>query len=273
VTVRSYLYVPGNRPDRFPKAASSGADAVILDLEDAVPADEKDAARKSVIEWLMREHPGAPEVWVRVNATPILEDDITTLVSAATPRGVIIPKVSTADDIARVDILLGDSPIEVVPLIETASGVLEARAIASAPRVAHLALGEADLSAELRVDASPDGRELAVVRTHVVLASAAAGIDPPVAPVSTDFADLNTLRESTRALKRMGFGGRAAIHPAQVPVINEVFTPTQEEVSAARALVDAFESGGGRAFRGPDGRMVDEAIVRAARRTLELARG
>lgn len=270
MSARSYLYVPGNRPAKLTKAAERGADATIVDLEDAVPAAEKSAARDAVVDWLSSVA-GGPEVWVRVNSGPLLAEDVRALAPCTSLRGIYVPKVSSPDELTEVDRLLGDRPIGVTALIETASGVLDVRAIASAPRVVRLALGEADLGAELAIDPSADGREFAAVRTMVVLASAAARIDAPVAPVTTDFSDLDALRRSTEELRRMGFGARAAIHPAQVPVINEVFTPTPDEVRAARELIALAREAGGAAFTGPDGRMVDEPVIRAARRVLARA--
>lgn len=267
MTRRSYLYVPGNRPDRFERALASGADAVILDLEDGVPASAKDDARAAVAAFLARRARGGAEVWVRLNGGDRLEDDVR---AAAGADGVSLPKASLPE-VERLCALAG--AMHVSALLETAAGILDARAIASHPRVSMLQLGEADLGAELGVEPSEDGREMAAVRAMVVLASAAAGVDPPVAPISTDFRDLEAFRRSTDALRRAGFGGRAAIHPAQVAVINDVYTPAPDEVEAARAIVAAFEAAGGGATTGPDGRMIDEAVVRAARATLARAGG
>lgn len=272
MTKRSYLYVPGNRSEKLGKAASRGADALIVDLEDAVPLAEKVDARAAVVAWLCdNAAPADLEIWVRVNSGRMLADDMRPLVHIERLTGIYLPKVTSREDILAAGVRLGDSHLELVALIETATGVLNVREIAAAPRVSHLAIGEADLAVELRIDPSPDGRELNAIRTQVVVASAAAGIDPPVGPVSTDFTDLDALRASTDALRRMGFAGRAGIHPAQIPVINDVFTPTEDQVRAAKDLIAAFEAGGGAAFTGPDGRMVDEPVIRAARQVLERA--
>jgi citrate lyase subunit beta/citryl-CoA lyase len=249
------------------KAAARGADALILDLEDAVPPDRKDEARKHVAEFL-HTRPPKPAVWVRLNSGDLLTDDVRAIAPAG-PDGVSLPKVSSADDVARLDVLLGDLVVPVSALIETAAAVLDVGEIARAPRVVRLALGEADLCAD--IGAAPDVPELAAVRMQIVLASAAAGLEPPVGPVETDFTDLQSLRASTVSLKRMGFGARAAIHPAQVSVINEVFTPTSAEIEDARRLLARFEAGGGGVTTDDDGRMIDEAFVRAARRTIALA--
>ncbi|HEX9776369.1 MAG TPA: CoA ester lyase [Actinomycetota bacterium] len=262
MSARSFLYVPGHREDALAKAASRGADALILDLEDAVPVAAKMAARAAVAAWL-RARPEGVEAWVRINAGEAGREDLAAIGAAC--DGVSVPKVSSPGDIPA-------TGLPVIALIETAAGVLDARSIASHPRVVRLAVGEADLSAELGVEASPDGNELWTARKLVVLASAAAGVEQPIGPVSTDFRDLDALRASTEALKRTGFGARAAIHPAQVPAINEVFTPGAAEVERARALIARYEQAGGGATVDDDGRMIDEAVVRSARRVIERAR-
>ena len=132
-----------------------------------------------------------------------------------------------------------------------------------------LQVGEADLKADTGIEPGDDERELLWVRSQVVLASAAAGIDPPVGPVSTNFRDLDALRASTEAVRRLGYRGRACIHPAQIAVVHEVFTPSPEQVDAAQALIAAYDAAvaaGSGVLIGPDGRMVDEAVVRQARR-------
>lgn len=281
--MRSHLYVPGDQPERLAKAVQRGADALIVDLEDAVAPFAKAEARRIVAEFLTRQPSGGrPAIWVRVNSGDLLADDIEAVTGPALV-GVVIAKCDTAETVRLVDGLLnrveasrGLPPrsIAVAPLIESAAAVLDAIEIARGPRVVCLQIGEVDLSAELGVELGPDERELLAVRTHIVLVSAAAGIDPPVGPVSTQFTDLVTLRASTQALRRMGFRCRAAIHPAQVPVINEVFTPSSEEVERARRLVAQFDAAlaaGSGLCVDEHGQMVDEAVIRGARRTFDLA--
>ena len=282
---RSHLYVPGDAPDRFAKALGRGADALIVDLEDAVAPRAKPAARMAVADWLGMLPPAGerPEVWVRVNSGELREVDVRAVVRPGLD-GVCVAKTGSAAELSELDRALAEAEaaaglpagsVQVAPLLETAAAVLAAQEIARAPRVVRLQIGEADLTAELGVQAGPDERELLFVRSHVLLASAAAGIEPPVGPVSTDFRDLDALRESTLALRRLGFRARAAIHPVQIPVIHEVFTPAPDEVARARALVEGFEEAvatGSGVLVGADGRMVDEAVVRAARHTLALAR-
>lgn len=271
MSARSYLYVPGDQPDKLTKALTRGADAVILDLEDAVPMARKDEARDAVVGFLDAlggTYVGA--VWVRVNPGTLLETDVTAI-SGFRFDGISLPKASV-DEVERLHALVRGLELAVMPLIETADALLHLPEIAAARGVVRLQIGEADLAAQLGIEPSEDGREFAAIRSQVIVASAAAGIEPPVAPVSTDFHDRDALRASTIALRRMGFGARAAIHPRQVEVINDAFTPTPDEVAAARDIVDRFDNAGGGIVLDAQGRMVDEPIVRAARRVLARAR-
>ena len=284
MSARSYLFVPGDQPEKLSRARERGADALLVDLEDAVAPSAKVGARRTVAQWLDGRGAGGvrPEVWVRVNPPPRLEADLAAVVQPGVV-GICVPKVGSADDLR----LLGDrldelepaagllpGSVRVMPLLESAAAVLDARAVAAAPRVAQVAIGEVDLQSELGLEPGHDERELLAARSHVVLASSAAGVGAPMGSVSTEFRDLDRFRRSTEALRRLGFGSRAAIHPAQVLVINEVFTPSEEEVAAAARLVEQHEAAtreGTGAFVDDAGRMVDEAVVRSARRT--LARG
>lgn len=271
---RSYLYIPGDREDFLAKASERGADAIIADLEDGVAPSAKSQARKIVTGWVGSEAPA--ERWVRLNSGSMMEEDARAVCTAGL-RGIVLPKASV-DALDTLDVVLSiaekkaglaEGAVRVCPLIETAQGVLDVRAIAEGPRVSHLAVGEVDLAAELGV---LDAEALGPIRMQVVVASAAAGLAPPTAPVATDFADLENFRRTTKELRSMGFGARAAVHPAQVPVINEVFTPTRDEIEAARKLMDAYDAAlarGDGVITDAHGRMVDEAVVRGARRILE----
>jgi citrate lyase subunit beta/citryl-CoA lyase len=273
---RSGLDVPGDRRDGLAAAASRGADALIIDLEDSVLPASKDAARATVSAWLPDRPPPAAELWLRLNSDSA-EADLE--LATTSVSGVVVPKASP-ELLEQVDELLGQRErrqripagrFAVIPLIETARGLLSAHRLASMPRVAHLGLGEVDLCAELRMQPSGTREELAPLRLQVVVASAAAGIGAPIGPASTDFRDLQALRASTESLLRAGFRARTAIHPAQIPVINEVFSPSAEEVAQARRLIGSFARSGSGVITGEDGRMVDAAVVRAAREVLARA--
>ncbi|TXL88697.1 CoA ester lyase [Streptomyces sp. IB2014 016-6] len=268
--MRSALYVPGDRPDMLAKAPSRGADALIVDLEDAVPPAGKDRARSTVAAWLAgrKTDPAGPAVWVRVNSGERGHDDVRALLGRGV-TGFFVAKAESAEDIDAVARLLADDPSAALcPVLESAAAVLAAPRIAGCPRVTRLQLGEADLRADLGVSLGPGEPELLWARSHVVLASAAAGLAPPMAPAGTDVHDLAALKAGTEAFKRLGFRGRTCVHPAQLPVVHEVFTPTPDELARARDLVSRFESAHGGAMLDEGGRMVDEAVVRRARRLL-----
>jgi citrate lyase subunit beta / citryl-CoA lyase len=281
VLPRSYLYVPGDSPQKLAKVLQRGADAVIADLEDAIAPGRKAVARQTVRSWLASlgngDEAGA-EIWVRVNSGASIEADLAGVFSSAL-TGICVPKVSRPEDLQAVQGLLREleqnvplpRPLVLQPLIETAAAVSAAERIARAERVRCMQLGEHDLGAEVGIERSGDDIEFLFARSQLVFGSAAAGIGPPVGPVSVDFNDLERFRASTLTLKRLGFRSRACIHPAQVKVVNEVFTPSIMEVEQARLLVetfdDALERGSG-VVRDKQGAMVDEAVVRAARRLL-----
>ena len=277
---RSYLYVPGDAPEELATALTRGADAVVVDLEDAVPADGKETARKTVAAWL-RTVPAGAQVWVRINPGPLGHDDAREVAGAGL-RGLCVARTESSVQLDALDAVLstveadgGLAPraIAVTPMLETAGAILSAPAIARAPRVARLQLDEADLQADLGVSLADDERELLWARSQVVVASAAAGLDAPVGAVPTGTVGIDRLRNSTHALKRLGFRGRACVTSDQLLVANEVFTPPAAELEAAQDIVDRY----GAALRDglpgavdARGRPIDEAVVRAARRTLAV---
>lgn len=282
---RSYLYVPGNAPGKLARAAGRGADALIVDLEDAVPQAAKDAARDQVAEWLagMGRPGGGPDIWVRINPGDVGLLDARAVIGPAV-TGLCPAKAESAAELAVLDSAVTEAEnaarlpygsVRVMPLLESAAALLAAPRIAVAPRVDRLQLGEADLAADLGAEPGPDGRELLWARSTVVAASAAARIAPPVAPAGVDVRDLDLLRSTTGALARMGFVGRACVHPAQIQVVHEVFTPGPDTLARARDTLERYErslAAGSAVCLDDDGRLVDEAVVRSARRVVGLAR-
>ncbi|MFC4852187.1 HpcH/HpaI aldolase/citrate lyase family protein [Actinophytocola glycyrrhizae] len=265
MTPRSYLYVPADQPRLLVGAAGRGADALIVDLEDAVARSRKAVARAAVAEYL-----DTGTAWVRINAgTPA--EDLAALAGRPGLAGVVVPKAEPAL-LSEVDDLLGVLDVPVLALVETARGLRDLHAVAETPRVVRLGLGEADLAGELNLRPGPDREELWPIRSAVVVASAAAGLMPPVGPVHTEVRDLSDLARTTERLLRQGFRARTAITPAQLGVINEVFTPSREEVERARATVALLSADSGVAVDA-DGRMVDEAVVRSARAVLARSDG
>jgi citrate lyase subunit beta/citryl-CoA lyase len=272
--IRSYLYVPGYEERRIEKALAGEADAVVLDLEDAVAPNRKDEARETVAR-VLKSEPEKP-VFVRVNAvgTELAAADIDAVIGRNL-AGLRLPKIQSVESVMLVAETLDELRSEGVIqcLIESALGLERAFEIAiSHERVISISLGEADLAADLGVS---DEAGLLYARSRIVTAARAAGLQHPVQSVYTNVHDLEGLRRSTEEGKRLGFVGRSTIHPSQVPVVNEVFTPTKEEVTKAQELIDRLAgeaiSGTG-VFVLEDGRFVDRAVVESARLTLDLAR-
>jgi citrate lyase subunit beta / citryl-CoA lyase len=268
----TWLYVPGDRPDRFAKAVTSGADVVILDLEDAVHPKHKAYARAAVAEFCATPH----DVPVQVRVNPLDSDaaaaDLAALLGSHGLAGLRLPKVRSPAEVLQVA-ASASGGVELHCLLESALGVERAYAIATAhPSVAGIGLGEADLRSDLGVT---DDAGLAFARGRVVLAARAAGLPAPAMSVYSNVVDLDGLAASCRTGRAMGFVGRSAIHPRQLPVIVEAFRPSPEDVRQAEELLAALEtsaaSGRGTAVL-PDGRFADRAMVAAARRTVALAR-
>ncbi|MEU8250585.1 CoA ester lyase [Nonomuraea sp. NPDC048916] len=272
---RSYLFVPGDAPGKLAKALGRGADALIVDLEDAVPPEGKEEARSAVVAWLRSGlETGGAQLWVRVNSGHLRVADVRELAGIPALTGLVLAKAEDAAEVATVAELLsaaGDDDTLLMPLLETAGSILDAREIARAPRVHRLQIGEVDLTADAGLLPGPDEAELAWPRGMVVLASAAAGIDPPVGPVSRLTGDPEALTLSTERVRRQGFVGRACIHPAQLPIVHQVFTPSDEEIAEAREVLAAFEratAAGSGVVLDSQGLMLDAAVIRLARRTL-----
>ena len=295
---RSWLFVPGDKADRWlTKASASDADVVILDLEDAVVASRKAVARDIVATALARDRPSIPVV-IRINGvnTPWWTDDLEMAVSAGV-AALMVPKVGSADDVARVAPQLGArgpprgaagaarrpprgptngltlQRVAIVPLVETAAGILRAEAIAGSHRVVAVALGGEDLAVDIGVTRTQGGAELEYARQHLVLACAASrcgAIDTP----TLDRRDAGLVSAQASAARGLGFTGKLAIHPSQVPAINAAFEPLGDEIEWAHSVVDTFElaarSGSGVTVVGD--RMVDAPVVAAARRILARAR-
>ncbi|MET9813716.1 CoA ester lyase [Streptomyces sp. NPDC006129] len=262
----TWLYAPGDRPDLVAKALTSGADIVVVDLEDAVAPDRKEYARAATAD-LLTDPPPVP-VHVRVNALagPWAERDIATLATAPGLSGLRLPKVTSPAEITRV---APRAAAGLYALLETALAVEQAYAVATAhPNLRGIALGEADLRADLGVR---DDTGLAWARSRVIVAARAAGLPPPPQSVHPDIRDLEGLAASCAHGRALGFLGRAAIHPRQLPVIERAYLPSEEEIERAETVLKAAATQQG-AQALPDGRFVDAAVVTAAQRTLSLAR-
>jgi citrate lyase subunit beta/citryl-CoA lyase len=279
---RSYLFAPGNHPRKVEKVFDAGADAVILDLEDAVAASEKVATRAVVAEALSRPRPC--RAYIRVNAldTGLTFGDLEAVIRPGLD-GIILPKVERAADVQMVDWVmtelekklgLPEGGIDLMPIIETGPAVAAVRDIATAGgRMQRLSFGAGDYTRDMGMDWTRDEAECAHARAEIVLASRVAGLEPPVDTVWIELADTDGLAASTTRVKAMGFQGKLCIHPGQIAPVHAVFTPDAETVARAKKIVAAFDAAeaAGSASIQVDGYFVDYPIVEKARRTLAIA--
>lgn len=261
LSARSLLFVPGDRPERFDKAAASGADAVIIDLEDAVAPAAKSAALDHALAWIEAGH----EAVVRVNSvgTPWHADEIAAL--AATTAGVMVPKSDSAEQLAGVHAVVGS---RIIALVETARGIRDADDVAGAPGVMRLALGNVDLSVELGIDPASHAA-LAYARGRLVVASAAAGLSAPIDGVTTTLHTGETLAVDVAVTRELGFGGKLCIHPNQVAPVNCALSPTSEELSWAHRVL---ESASGDGVGVVEGAMIDPPVLARAAQLVARAR-
>lgn len=252
---RTFLFVPADRPERIGKALGAGADAVVVDLEDAVAEDAKRTAREGLAEALDPERP----VVLRVNAadTEWHADDLALLEHPGI-CAVMLPK---AEDLAVVDAL----PCPVIPLIETARGLHAAEALAQANGLVRLAFGTIDFM--LDMDLPGEGEAMSVYRARLALASKVAGIASPIDGVTSEITDEARIAEETHRALAFGFGARLCIHPKQVPVIHTAMRPSEKEAEWARRVTAAADAAGGGAVQ-LDGRMIDRPVVERARKLL-----
>ncbi|NKB50425.1 MAG: CoA ester lyase [Alphaproteobacteria bacterium] len=273
VNYRSILFVPATRPERVPKAAATGADAVCVDLEDAVALSDKDSARSASWDQLGVLRSLGVQSILRINALTTRDGlhDMAALIDSPTaPDSLFVPKCDSAEEVHWIDSLLADrhQDMKILPIIETTIGLSNAAAIAGAsPRVAGMGFGSADYSAEIGSDMGWDA--LAYGRGRIVAAAGQHGV-AAIDGVWLDYRDDDGLRGEAERVETMGFSGKIAIHPQQVAVINQVFTPSDEAIASARRIVAAAEAAGG-GVTTVDGQMIDYPVVQSARRVVAIA--
>ncbi|TGY90184.1 CoA ester lyase [Marinicauda algicola] len=261
--MRSLLFVPGSRPDRFAKALAAGADAVCVDLEDAVAPDGKADAREAVVGALI----AGDRVGVRVNSvrTDDGKADLDALSTAPAPVFVMVPKAETPGDIAAVRAGI-DAPV--IALVETAEGLRNAWDIAAAEGVSAVMFGGGDYAAELGI--AMDFEALLFARSQIVAAAARARV-PAIDVPWLDVSDPAGLKREAERVKALGYRAKACIHPTQLETVNAVFTPTPDEIARAQAILQALENAqGGAALL--NGKLIEKPVALGARRTLEAAR-
>ncbi|MCD2185297.1 HpcH/HpaI aldolase/citrate lyase family protein [Rhizobium sp. GN54] len=258
----SYLFVPGNRPDRVAKAAASGADSIIIDLEDAVGPDDKEAARAAAADWFRQGGGGV----LRINGadTPWFTPDLAAL--AAYPAAVVmVPKASVAalNDVSR---RLPGRPL--IALVESVEGLMQLHDLAAAPGLCRIAFGNLDFGLDARIPGT--GASLDPVRLQIAIASRHAGLPPPVDGVTVDLEDMGALAADVARARDLGFTAKLCLHPRQVAAVNCGFAPTEAEIDRARRIVAAVRAAKGGVVQ-LDGRMIDRPVVERARAVLDAA--
>lgn len=282
---RSYLYAPGSSAKLLEKVVLSEADAVVLDLEDAVAPREKATARSRVVETIAKQRDErSPAIFVRVNhsASALGGDDVEAVVTPGL-KGIRLPKCDSVAEVARVtlhitklerDRGMPEGEVELTATIESARGVLVASRIAATPRVTALAFGAIDFLRDMRGVATADGRETLFACSSLAIAARSAALPGPIAPFHAPLDDLDGLRSSSVAFKNLGFSARTCLHPRQVSVVNDVFMPGAAELEEAARTIESFDAHvarGEAAFLTDDGEFIDIAVVERARELLSLA--
>ena len=280
---RSLLYVPGNMPGMLQNIPVFEADGILIDLEDAVPLAEKDAARLLTRNYLRSYQDRDKEMFVRINGmdTPYADADLREVLPAL-PDGIRLPKADHPEVVERLDTLLTEQEerlgldighFKIIPSIESARGVLNCVETARASaRIVALAFGAEDYTASMEIDRTKGGEELFSARTQVVWAAKAAGLQA-IDTIFSDIRDMDALRAETALVKRLGFTGKSLVNPRQIEVVHEVFRPTAEEIEHAVAVMEAIKRARemGTGVISLRGRMVDAPVVTRAARTLRTA--
>ena len=278
--LRTILFAPGNHPRKVEKVFAAGADGAILDLEDAVAIAEKPATRPAVAAALRRGRRCLGYVRVNAMTTQYCYGDLAAVVGPGLD-GIVLPKVEAPWQLKAADWLIGElerasglvaGGVDLLPIIETGAGVAAVREIAaSGTRVKRLAFGAGDYALDMNLTWTRDEEAMAHARATIAVASRAGGLEPPIDTVFTDLRDRDGFAASARRALAMGYQGKMCIHPEQVPIANEIFTPSAAEVARAQAIVAAFREAeqAGSASIQLDGQFIDYPIVERARRVLD----
>lgn len=268
---QAFLFVPANRPDRFAKSLATRAQAVIVDLEDAVPLSEKEAARDAIRRELapfLKQYP--ERLVVRINAcgTSLIDDDLR-LANDLGIQNLMLPKAESAQQLTQVGHALSFTP-HLIPMIESAKGLDQVKAIAAHPHTLRLALGNIDLQVSLGMQCGPEELELLPARHQMVLASCLAEIAAPIDGVTVQIESATQLQADLLRGKRLGFQAKLCIHPKQVDEVIQGFAPSAQEIEYAQAVVAADKAADGGVVQ-LNGKMVDRPVVMLAQRILEKA--
>lgn len=280
--LRTFMFAPGNHPRKVEKVFGLGADAVILDLEDAVAVNEKVGARQAVVEAMKKPRPCKGYVRINASDTPFCYGDLISVVGDWLD-GLVLPKIESTAQLLTIEWLvtqlerergLTAGHMDLMPIIETGKGLAAVREIAAAgSRVRRLSFGAADYTRDMGMRWSMEEGELMPVRSEIVLASRVAGLEPPIDTVFVHIGKhIDALRRTTQLARDLGFQGKLCIHPEQVAPINEIFTPSEAEIAHATKIVEAFQEAeaSGSASIQVEGHFVDYPVVEQARRVLAI---
>lgn len=268
---RSFLFVPANRPERFEKALASGADAVILDLEDSVPLQSKEEARQAIrSSWQVLKE-SKVSVVIRINSpdTEWGQEDLKGLQGLIGLSGVMVPKCESASSLKRVSEACGEVPT--LPIIESAAGYLALAEISRAPQVCRLVVGHIDFLADTGMVCSDDQSELNSLRFEIAMHTRASNLSPAVDGVSVSVDDAELIRLDTERSIRFGFGAKLCIHPKQIPTVHHTFSPNEDQITWAKRVIEVMDASKGSAVQ-LEGKMVDLPVVLQAQRLLSRVR-
>ncbi|MCG8382667.1 MAG: CoA ester lyase [Gammaproteobacteria bacterium] len=265
---RSYLFVPGDRPERFDKALNAGADAIILDLEDAVSDSVKDTARDVVLGWISPKHPA----YIRVNGSdsPWHADDICAFAKHPGVRGLVLPMAEDRTAIETISSQLAEGA-DLIPIAETARAIWKIDDIAQTKGVTRIAFGSIDFQGDTGSTASENEEELLYARSRIVIASKIAGIQAPVDGVTVALDDSHRLEADTQRAKRFGFTAKLCIHPKQIQTVNQLFSPSKEDIGWAHGVLAAVDAASDSGSIRWQGQMVDKPVIERARQIIRLS--
>ncbi len=271
--IRSYLYIPAIKEKYFEKIDSNSADAIIFDLEDSVSLQNKEEAREILQKFFNQEKNITKEIFIRINSEQIFSKDDIKLVkkNVSKIRGIFLPKINNCEEIEKIVKAIGDKSIEIIPLIETPTGVLNLEEISKNKEVTTVALGEVDLSYSLNINPNEGLKQLIPLRLFVNLVLAAYEKMPPIGPVWTNIDDKKGLENHMDTIKSLGYSGAQLIHPSQIDITNKIFSYSDEEIKWAKSILktnNELESNLG-SFRDSNNEMVDEAVIKRAQKLIE----
>ncbi len=271
--IRSYLYIPAIKEKYFEKIDSNSADAIIFDLEDSVSLENKGEAREILQKFFNQEKSVTKEIFIRINSEQIFSKDDIKLVkkNVGKIRGIFLPKINNCEEIEKIVKTIGDKSLEIIPLIETPTGVLNLEEISKNKEVTTVALGEVDLSYSLNINPNEGLKQLIPLRLFVNLVIAAYEKMPPIGPVWTNIDDKKGLENHMDTIKSLGYSGAQLIHPSQIDITNKIFSYSDEEIKWAKSILKTnkeLESNLG-SFRDGNNEMVDEAVIKRAKKLIE----